>query len=313
MIQKERIKKINLKITTSPYSQTQMYNNLTQIFRDEESSSESESSNADIKSLNLVDEFQFDIEPRQLNLRNFININDQRRTSCNLPVVLPNNILRSQMFIPYQLLDRNKFISAENFFPKSQNKTSIDDNYILENILTFLKDQNGCRIAQKKIDENDKDYAIKLFTKIQVCLSETVNDQFGNYVIQKIIDKLNKNYYVITKFFEIVADELYEISINPFGTRVFQKILDYFIISYRPNAKINQIFRDLILGHALDLINDTNGNHVFQKIMIIFPRNKNQFIFDELNKICIEVSMSKKGGCIYQKAFSIASDSQKVI
>ncbi len=49
-----------------------------------------------------------------------------------------------------------------------------------------------------------------------------------------------------------------------------------------------------------------------QKIISIYPKNKNQFIFDELNKNSVEISKLQKGGIIISKALSIANDQQKL-
>ena len=73
---------------------------------------------------------------------------------------------------------------------------------------------------------------------------------------------------------------------------------------------INETMKDLIVNHTNELIMDTNGNHVFQKILVIFPKRENQFIFDELVKLCIEIAKSKKGGCIFQRAFEFANPHQ---
>lgn len=58
---------------------------------------------------------------------------------------------------------------------------------------------------------------------------------------------------------------------------------------------------------------DTNGIHVIQKLFYIFPKSKNQFIFDEMTKYCTEISRLKLGGCLIQKAIDTSNEIQKVI
>jgi Pumilio-family RNA binding repeat len=59
------------------------------------------------------------------------------------------------------------------------------------------------------------------------------------------------------------------------------------------------------------LILDQNGNHVIQKVLLVFPKSKNQFLFDEITKSCLEISKLRLGVCIIQKALEMSNDIQK--
>ena len=58
---------------------------------------------------------------------------------------------------------------------------------------------------------------------------------------------------------------------------------------------------------------DNNGNHVIQKLIYSFNKNKNQFILDEVTKYCVDISKLKLGGCIIQKALENSSENQRVL
>jgi hypothetical protein len=201
------------------------------------------------------------------------------------------------------------------FNPNSIPNFLQDDQYVLENILLLLKDQNGCRMVQKKIEEkvSDKDYINSFYEKISPYIYDIVNDQFGNYVIQKYFEIIQKDKAAVTRFFERIALSLFSISVNPYGTRFFQRALECMtpIYSQIETESLNEILKDLIQSHIMDLILDTNGNHVFQKILALFPKDKNDFFFDELTRISFSVAKLKQGGCIFQKAFDHASLEQK--
>ena len=73
----------------------------------------------------------------------------------------------------------------------------------------LAKDQKGCRFLQKKLEEKTNfatDYVfkkvIKLLKKIRNRIVELINDQFGNYLIQKLFDYLNS--HMIMETLEIV-------------------------------------------------------------------------------------------------------------
>jgi hypothetical protein len=194
---------------------------------------------------------------------------------------------------------------------RTPNGLIIDDKYILENVLLLLKDQNGCRLIQKKLEEK-QEYVFPIFEAIQGHVFEIINDQFGNYVIQKIVDYIYNDKVLISRFFELIKPNIFIISINQYGTRVLQRILDYFCTSYPATQAINDAMKELIVNYTGELIMDTNGNHVFQKILMIYPKYDNTFIYDELAHLAIDIAKSKKGGCIFQRAFEFANLSQKV-
>lgn len=189
-----------------------------------------------------------------------------------------------------------------------------DEKYLLDNILILLKDQNGCRLIQKKIEEKNLDFISNFFEKIAPNLNEIVIDQFGNYVIQKFIEVSYNERNFLLNFYDNLRNTLYTISVNPYGTRVFQRTVDLMSANLNNIQNLDLIFenlKELIINHTYDLILDKNGNHVFQKILLMYPKNKNQFIYDELCKISFEVAKLKQGGCIFQRAFEMASHSQK--
>ena len=167
---------------------------------------------------------------------------------------------------------------------------------------------------QRKIEEkaNDYEYINNFFEKIFPFLLEIINDQFGNYLIQKLFETIrDKN--LIAKFFNKIRPNLYTISINVYGTRFFQKALECLgnNYSFYESQSLNEALKELFEKNSFNLILDINGTHVIQKIIMIFPKNKNQFIFEELSKISFEVATVKQGGNIFQKAFDVGNLNQK--
>ena len=193
-----------------------------------------------------------------------------------------------------------------------------EDKYILDNLTIFLKEQNKCRIIQEKLEEkkNDPDFIAKFFHNIENVLFDIINHQFGNYVIQKFFDILinQKNKTLITSFFAKIQNELFKISVNSYGTRVFQKALEKFEESNYENfetEELNTILHTLIEKHLFPLCFDKNGNHVFQKIIRLYPKTKNDFIYNQLNQSAIEICKLKQGASILQTSLKYANESQK--
>ena len=232
----------------------------------------------------------------------------------------------STFFDPPQNINNNNFpnypIQILNYV-NGKNQTNeakpiAEDKYILDNLTIFLKEQNKCRIVQEKLEEkkNDPNFIGKFFHNIESVLFEIINHQFGNYVIQKFFDIMinQKNKTLITSFFAKIQNELFKISVNSYGTRVFQKALEKLDESNYENfetEELNTIIHNLIEKHLFPLCFDKNGNHVFQKIIRLFSKTKNDFIYNQLNQSAIEICKLKQGATILQTALKYANESQK--
>jgi len=237
----------------------------------------------------------------QTNIRNNNNTSNQRKTKT----VISNQSAESaqaEQNINHSLNINNNIV--------------IEDAYLIENILVFLKDQNSCRLLQQKIGEKKYDLIMAFYEAVvkRPNFTDYVCDKFGNYVIQKFLEVIFKDKIIMTTFFENIQLKIFDVSVDLYGTRVFQKALDLLEKNYHciENDTINEIFKNLVLEHMMQLIVDTNGNHVFMKVIGIYPKNKNEFIFNELLKKSKEIAQLKQGGTVFQKAFEQGSKSQKV-
>jgi hypothetical protein len=137
-------------------------------------------------------------------------------------------------------------------------------------------------------------------------LKEVFCDQFGNYVIQKFVECCTDK-TLISNILERIKSNLLALSINSYGTRALQKILDYL------NDKDYEIIKDFITQSMLPLLRDINGHHVVQKIILIYPKDQNSFIFTETSKYIVELCKLKQGSCIFTKLMDFGSKPDKVL
>ena len=223
------------------------------------------------------------------------------------------------LFIPSK--DENSYQNFLNNISKEPNKNNNNNNSnndLFSNLLSSISDQIKSRQLQSLLEEkkDDINFLSKFFEKIKLNLSSLTKHQFGNYVIQKYFEiLLNKNIKILLKkFFLSIADNLYEISIDNYGSRFFQNSLDklkdgkYSIID---SNEINNIFKNLIENNIMKLCNHKDGNFVFQKINKIFPKNKNNFIYESLIIHACEISQLTQGAAIMKNSIEIANEKQK--
>ena len=268
------------------------------------------------KSVQYYPHFNFLNFPIQ-NQPNFQNMNNPFMVNTNINNYNAFNNVRN-ISIPIQNNKQTKTQKKRNSFNiPVPNNLYYEDSYILDNLNSYLTDQTRCRQIQEKLEEkkNDSEFINKFYQNIESNLVDIINHQFGNYVIQKFFDVIlfQKNQNLISQFFSKIQSDLFKISVNNYGTRVFQKSLeklDNGIYEQIETPELNNIIKNLVEKHIFALCYDKNGNHVFQKIARIFPKDRNQFIFDLLNQYAIEISKLKQGATILQNTFKYASSVQ---
>ena len=86
-------------------------------------------------------------------------------------------------------------------------------------------------------------------------------DPFGNYLVQKLFEMVNSDQRLI--LIKNTSSELLRISLDPHGTRAFQKLIDVI----ETEEEINIII-DKVSPHVVTLIYDSNGNHLIQKSLL---------------------------------------------
>ncbi|CAG8584137.1 8318_t:CDS:10, partial [Racocetra fulgida] len=136
-------------------------------------------------------------------------------------------------------------------------------------------------------------------------LSGDLEDPFGNYLCQKLLEYCNDDQRTI--IIETVAPELVNISLNMHGTRAVQKMIEF--LSTPTQIRIVIV---ALNPNVVPLIKDLNGNHVIQKCLHRLSHEENQFIYNAVSKNCIEVATHRHGCCVLQRCIDRASESQKI-
>lgn len=240
---------------------------------------------------------------------------------------LHKNIIHSNFFSNYP----NNFSYYSNISQISMNSfnNNLSNNKSLKNtinskdrnksynakIILMIKDQNGSKYIQKKIEEKSPEFLFKLYQSMKNHLYEIFNDQSGNYVIQKYVEYCDKKILsaMLKQLFNKGEKIIYEISMNPYGTRGFQKLLDNLSPSMK-EEDINIIFR-AIKGNVFSMIKDINGNRVISSI-IENIKNKELLspLYKEMNENMISISMTKSGSCVFSKLLNnITENDLKII
>ena len=260
----------------------------------------------------------------QININNELKLNQPEKnfnymknnyiSNSNNPNTLYfNNFNKSQLSLNSLNNTNNQNTSSKLKNQYKKSNKNIQKNIYQEKIknyneklISMIKSQNGSKSIQKKIEEKSNDFASKLYEQIKYNLFEIINDQYGNYVIQKLVDhcdkkiissmlrKLSYSQNVENNYF--TKNNLYEISINRYGTRALQKMLDN-LSSSMSEEDINIILK-FCKGNVYSMIKDINGNYVIQSIIEnISNKNYLSAIYKEMTENIVNILKTKSGSC----------------
>lgn len=194
-------------------------------------------------------------------------------------------------------------LSFYPLYPSTNPQFTAQDIYT--HAFEMAKDQLGCRMLQKKLEESNPFSIQTVFDQIQPHLPELMTDPFGNYLIQKLLEVCEEP--VFASVINTVAKDLPSISLNPHGTRAVQKLID--LLANFPKH-INTVVSALS-SNIISLIKDINGNHVIQRCVNSLKNQKNQFIYEIAGEHILDIATDKHGCCVLQRCIQAATDKQK--
>ncbi|CAL5383815.1 unnamed protein product [Camellia sinensis] len=141
-------------------------------------------------------------------------------------------------------------------------------------VITLAKDQHGCRLLQKKFEDPKEEEIEALLSEVIDHVGELMRDQFGNYLIQKLVKVCNEKQR--TRIILSVTKsqfQLISICLSPHGTRAAQRLLEHIT----SQQQISLVISALCPG-AVALATDPNGYHVIQHCLANFSNEDNKVI-----------------------------------
>ncbi|KAJ3675631.1 hypothetical protein LUZ60_004673 [Juncus effusus] len=177
-----------------------------------------------------------------------------------------------------------------------------------QKIYDLAKDQNGCLFLQNVLKEGSLCDIEKVFCEVIHHIVDLMNDPFGNYLVQMLLERCNddqKNRLI----FEItrVPGQLISIACDMHGTRAVQKVIE--VIKKSPHL-ISRVISALNPG-VLDLMVDANGSHVAQRCLQHMDPEQTMFILDTALKHCFELAKNRQGCCVLQKCIHHSTEDIK--
>lgn len=170
-------------------------------------------------------------------------------------------------------------------------------------IINFSKDQHGCRMLQKLIDDDIKKNLPIIFNATYKYSTNLMLDSFGNYLIQKIMVSASNSQ--LSLILIEITPNIESIAINLHGTRALQKL-----ISCLNTPNHHDLISIAIAPTIVNLIHDLNGNHVIQKLISHYNNTELEFLVELIMKNLIPIASHKHGCCVLQKLMNKCSTYQ---
>ena len=125
------------------------------------------------------------------------------------------------------------------------------------NLIEIATNKNGCYFLRKYFETTSNINIESIIVNIEKVLNIIITDQYGNYIIQSILNF--KNDYLKEKILNSIILNINFYSKQKFSSNVVEKCLDNDLVK---NKIINEIMKE---DNFKDLIFDKFGNYVIQK------------------------------------------------
>ena len=248
----------------------------------------------------IINQNCYQINIEKLNINNQIN-NINQSYNINNNISIPNESDISKGSIQSNELQKSKY---SNYSKLNHN---MNLNYLINKIEKITENQSGCRLLQNYLQKNPS-YSSNLYQsmKLKNCLKKLSIDSFGNYLIQKLLEYLPND--LVEDFFNnVICPSFMEISLNPHGSRVIQKILGRIF----NNQNLMQIFDQCLLNSMLEIFLNQSSTYIIITYIYYIKYPNNQIIYSFIVKNIYYIATHKHSCCTLQKCLDEGNNLQK--
>jgi len=232
------------------------------------------------------------------NMSSEYNSPDVNQFQKNFP---RNNFIQGNNFNGGMINNQNSNPTKMMKFPNSNQQETESQGKGETDIVSQCKEQYGCRRIQKILEESPSAGSNVYFPQIKRNLKEIITNQFGNYLLQKLIPTLQPQ--DISDFIYLISPDIKNLCNNQFGTRVIQKLIDELSNQDLKYQFIGSFPQNVILS----IILNAQGNHVMSKLLTKLKGEElNHFHTTFLNNT-EEITKDKFGCCVVQKMIESCS------
>ncbi|KAK8613594.1 hypothetical protein V6N13_101352 [Hibiscus sabdariffa] len=172
-------------------------------------------------------------------------------------------------------------------------------NELKGQVCTVAKDQNGCRLLQKKLEHeiiSDEEIGM-IFMEVKDQLHVLMVHRFANYFIQKLFKASNQEIKTQLLLLLVRSPQRFlEVCTDVHGSRTVQKFLD------RSTYMEQRCFLlSFLKPIAFTLTNNSSGHHIILHCLYNLSNKEKRLLADEIVEHCISIATNKSGCCVLQQ------------
>ena len=207
-----------------------------------------------------------------------------------------NIILNSIKGNIYKLIkDINGNHVIQSIIEAIKNKDKLTPLYIEmnENIIEISKIKQGCCVFPKVLNNIREDDLGNLIKNIINNLEILINDEYGNFIIQRVV-KLNRENFNI-KIFDFIKNKIVKLSSQKYSSNVIEAC-----ILESCNIKDKVIDKLIEKNNVTTLICDQFGNYIIQKCLPLIEGKQFKSMIEQIKKAVKTLNQSNHGRKIYE-------------
>ena len=189
------------------------------------------------------------------------------------------------------------------FYYENENKNDFLYDYLSNIALNVALLQQGATIFNTALSLCNYRQKEKICQKIIKNIEKLINDKYGNYSLQAVINKIDNEKDLIEPIYIYISENIVELS----KQKCSSNVIDTFIMKKDDYSKmlVNEMIKKDVIK---DIIKDQYGNYVVQKAMIISEKETFNKIINQIKPIIPELLESNIGKKIYDKLAQQYSD-----
>lgn len=171
-------------------------------------------------------------------------------------------------------------------FPPTKFDFIIDAIVDQSNIIKISTHKHGCCVLQKLLSVCTLQQIFKISVKIIQFLPGLINDQFGNYIIQFLLEIKELDFYLLGEIFNKLSNELCQLSCLKFSSNVVEKFV----------KKLFNIVEIALTSAAEETNDDVTGAamKILLTVIDIFTANLNILIRDNFGNYALQTLLDVK-------------------
>uniref|UniRef100_A0A8R1HUB6 PUM-HD domain-containing protein n=1 Tax=Caenorhabditis japonica TaxID=281687 RepID=A0A8R1HUB6_CAEJA len=176
------------------------------------------------------------------------------------------------------------------------------------NVMKLALQMYGCRVIQKALEYVEEKYQHEILGEMEGQVLKCVKDQNGNHVIQKVIERVEPErlQFIIDAFTKNNSDNVYTLSIHPYGCRVIQRVLEYCSDDQK------QPVLDALHLHLKQLVLDQYGNYVIQHVIEHgSPEDKEKIVQEVISDDLLKFAQHKFASNVIEKCLTYGAHAER--